>query len=387
MGQESSRKMGSRTQGEQGNKFWDLIPGDGTKPPELLLYGTISGWEDRDNDNTVTPKQFSEDFDALGDVPEIIVRINSGGGDVFAATAIFTKLKSSTAKITVKIDGWAASAATIIAMAGDVVQIARNSVFMIHDPSMVVFGSFQAGDFEKMAGELKVVKQSIVNAYWMKTKKDIGDIAGLMEEETWLTGDEAVEEGFCDELMFEEAQTAVEDDSKVIVNGVEMDISGFKNFPEILLDRWKSNGSLTNNSIEDGAKPENKPKREERTMEQKDIKTVDELKAAYPDLTAAIENSATEKERNRIKELQAAAVGGFEDIVKEAMFDKPVSAGEMALKILMKQKEQGGQYMADRTEDIADSNVNHVGAGTGEQGGEETDPFNAAIDRLFPETK
>lgn len=122
-------------------------------------------------------------------------------------------------------------------------------------------------------------------------------------------------------------------------------------------------------------------------MEQKDIKTVDELKAAYPDLTAAIENSATEKERNRIKELQAAAVGGFEDIVNEAMFDKPVSAGEMALKILMKQKEQGGQYMTDRAADVADSNVNGVGASAGEQGGETADPFNEAIDRLFPDAK
>lgn len=235
VGQGSSRKIGNSTKGEQKNKFWDIIPGTEGKPPEILLYGTISRWEDKENDNTVTPKQFSEDFDALGDVPEIVVRINSGGGDVFAANAIFTKLKSSTAKITVKIDGWAASAATIIAMAGDTVQIARNSVFMIHDPSMVVFGSFQAGDFEKMAGELKVVKQSIVNAYWMKTKKDAGDIADLMAEETWLTGDEAVEEGFCDELMFEDAQTVVKDDSKVVVNGVEMDISGFKNFPDALL--------------------------------------------------------------------------------------------------------------------------------------------------------
>lgn len=78
---------------------------------------------------------------------------------------------------------------------------------------------------------------------------------------------------------------------------------------------------------------------------------------------------------------------GFEDIVNEAMFDKPVSAGEMALKILMKQKEQGGQYMTDRAADVADSNVNGVGAAAAEQGGETADPFNAAIDRLFPDAK
>jgi len=162
MGQEDRRRSENSPQGERKNKFWDIVPGTEGKPPEILLYGTISRWEDKENDNTVTPKQFSEDFDALGDVPEIIVRINSGGGNVFAATAIFTKLKSSTAKITVKIDGWAASAATIIAM----------------------------------AGELKVVKQSIVNAYWMKTKKNIDDIAGLMAKETWLTGMRRSKKGF-----------------------------------------------------------------------------------------------------------------------------------------------------------------------------------------------
>lgn len=80
----------------------------------MLLYGPISSqqswWEDR-----VTPQQFNKELAALGDVSEIVVRINSGGGDVFAANAIFTRLKDHTAKITVKIDGWAASAATIIA--------------------------------------------------------------------------------------------------------------------------------------------------------------------------------------------------------------------------------------------------------------------------------
>lgn len=78
----------------------------------------------------MTPQQFNQELAALGDVPEIIVRINSGGGDVFAANAIFTRLKDCSAKVTVKIDGWAASAATIIAMAGDTIKIARTAKLM-----------------------------------------------------------------------------------------------------------------------------------------------------------------------------------------------------------------------------------------------------------------
>lgn len=382
MGQGSSRKTANSPQGEQKNRFWDFIPATATKPPELLLYGAISSnqswWEDR-----VTPGQFNKELAALGeDVPEIIVRINSPGGDVFAANAIYTRLKDHPANITVKIDGWAASAATIIAMAGDTIKIAKNGVFMIHGPAMTVWDTFKAEDFTKLADELKVIKQSIVNTYAMKTGRTEQEISDFMTEESWWTGDAAVENGFCDELLFEESKTVVENENRIVVNSVPFDITNFSTIPKAILNSIAGKGSFQN-----GAKPENKPKREERTMEPKDIKTVDELKAAYPDLTAAIENSATEKERSRIKELQAAAVDGFEDIVNEAMFDKPVSAGEMALKILMKQKEQGGQYMTDRAADVADSNVNGVGAAAAEQGGETADPFNAAIDRLFPDAK
>jgi ATP-dependent Clp protease protease subunit len=378
IGQESSRR--NNPQGEQKNKFWDFIPATATKPPELLLYGAISSnqswWEDR-----VTPGQFNKELAALGeDVAEIIVRINSPGGDVFAANAIYTRLKDHPAKITVKIDGWAASAATIIAMAGDIIKIARNGVFMIHDPAMTVWDTFKEEDFTKLAQELKVIKQSIINTYAMKTGKTEQEISDFMSEESWWIGDAAVENGFCDELMFEESKMVVENANRIIVNSVPFDITNFSTIPKAILNSIADKGSFQ----ADNVNPENKPKMEEKTME---IKKIDELKAAYPELITAIENNATEKERNRIKELQAAAVGGFEDIVNDAMFDNPVSAGEMALKILMKQKEQGGQYMKNLELDVEDSHVNNIGASAREKGGEAADPYNEAIDKLFPDTK
>ncbi len=370
----------NRPQGEQKDRFWDFIPATATKPPELLLYGAISSnqswWEDR-----VTPEQFNKELAALGeDVPEIVVRINSPGGDVFAANAIYTRLKDHTAMITVKIDGWAASAATIIAMAGDTIKIAKNGVFMIHDPAMTVWDTFRAEDFEKLAEELKVIKQSIIHTYAMKTGRKEEEISVFMSKESWWTGDTAVENGFCDELMFEESKTLVENGNRIVVNSIPFDITNFSTIPKAILNSIAGKGSFENNDIE----IENKPNKEEKGVERKDIKTIDELKMTYPDLTAAIENSAMEKERNRIKELQAAAVDGFEEIVNEAMFDKPISAGEMALKILMEQKKQGGQYMKALVADVADSNVNGVGIGAKEKGEEAADPYNAAIDRLFP---
>lgn len=362
---------------QQENKFWNFIPAAGNKPPELLLYGAISSqqswWEDR-----VTPGKFNEELAALGDVSEIIVRINSGGGDVFAANAIFTRLKDCSAKITVKIDGWAASAATIIAMAGDTIKIAKNGVFMIHDPAMTVWDTFTAEDFEKMAEELKVIKQSIVNTYAMKSGRDTQDIEQLMSVETWWTGEDAVSNGFCDEIMFDDVSTAVENSSHVVVNSVSLDVSSYKTLPRSLFNSPKNPGCFTNTSA---AKTQKKEEQNMATNES--ITTVEALTAEYPDLVAKIVSNAKEEERARIKDIKETAINGFEDIVEDAMFEHPVSAAEVALKIVNEQKKQGGTYLANRDADVTDSNTGNVGAAAKQTGQETENPYDAAIDKLF----
>lgn len=362
---------------QQENKFWNFIPAAGNKPPELLLYGAISSqqswWEDR-----VTPGKFNEELAALGDVSEIIVRINSGGGDVFAANAIFTRLKDCSAKITVKIDGWAASAATIIAMAGDTIKIAKNGVFMIHDPAMTVWDTFTAEDFEKMAEELKVIKQSIVNTYAMKSGRDTQDIEQLMSVETWWTGEDAVSNGFCDEIMFDDVSTAVENSSHVVVNSVSLDVSSYKTLPRSLFNSPKNPGCFTNTSA---AKTQKKEEQNMATNES--ITTVEALTAEYPDLVAKIVSNAKEEERARIKDIKETAINGFEDIVEDAMFEHPVSAAEVALKIVNEQKKQGGTYLANRDADVTDSNAGNVGAAAKQTGQETKNPYDAAIDKLF----
>lgn len=362
---------------QQENKFWNFIPAAGNKPPELLLYGAISSqqswWEDR-----VTPGKFNEELAALGDVSEIIVRINSGGGDVFAANAIFTRLKDCSAKITVKIDGWAASAATIIAMAGDTIKIAKNGVFMIHDPAMTVWDTFTAEDFEKMAEELKVIKQSIVNTYAMKSGRDAQDIEQLMSVETWWTGEDAVSNGFCDEIMFDDVSTAVENSSHVVVNSVSLDISSYKTLPRSLFNSPKNPGCFTNTSA---AKTQKKEEQNMATNES--ITTVEALTEEYPDLVAKIVSNAKEEERARIKDIKETALNGFEDIVEDAMFEHPVSAAEVALKIVNEQKKQGGTYLANRDADVADSNAGNVGAAAKQTGQETENPYDVAIDKLF----
>lgn len=367
-------------------RFWSFRDAVGdSAAPELILYGDIASetwWGDE-----VTPRQFTEELNALGNVAEIVVRINSGGGDVFAANAIYTRLKDNPAKITVKIDGWAASAATIVAMAGDVIEIPGNGVFMVHDPSIGLLGYFNEADLAKVTDELKVIKQSIVNGYALKTGKGAEEIAAIMAAETWYDGKQAVDAGFCDKIMFEEADTTIENTAKVIVNSVSLDITRFPNLPVSLLNRCATH---TQSGFADITK-QNEPKRSEEIMDGiKDIKTVDGLKAAFPDLTKQIEDAATAAERQRIQDIEEVALPGFENIVAEAKFTKPIAAGDVAKAIVAEQRKQGGKYIQDRNDDAKNSGAGGVTAGAGIEGigGKGgADEIDAALDKLFPATK
>jgi len=367
-------------------RFWDFrAAAEENAAPELILYGDIASetwWGDE-----VTPLQFTEELNALGNVPEIVVRINSGGGDVFAANAIYTRLKDNAAKITVKIDGWAASAATIVAMAGDVIEIPGNGVFMVHDPSIGLLGYFNEADLVKVSEELKVIKQSIVNGYALKTGKDPEEIAAIMAAETWFDGKQAVDAGFCDGLMFEEADTTVENAAKVIVNSVSMNLEQFPNMPVSLLNRLAAH-------TPDGfsnKKSKTEPKRSDQNMDGiKDIKTVADLKAAFPDLTKQIEEEATAAERTRIQDIEEVALPGFDAIVNEAKFTKPTAAGDVAKAIIAEQRKQGGKYIQDRNDDAKNSKAGDVGAGAGIEGAADKDDdkeIDAVLDKLFPTEK
>lgn len=345
----------------------------------------------------MTTKEFCDDLKALGDVSEITVRINSGGGDVFAAFAIYSRLKDHPANITVKIDGWAGSAATIVAMAGDKIMIPAAANFMVHNPSMGVLGYYQAQDLRRFADECDTIKDSIVNAYALKTGKDKAEIAAIMSAETWYTGETAVENGFCDELMFEEIETEVQDSQKIVVNSVSIDLSRLKNVPQSVLNsKQKADGGTPTpapKQAQQAGTPENTPKnKKESEKAMPDIKNLDELKAAYPDLVNQLaqqaEAAALDAERQRIKDIDGVAIKGYEDIVEAAKYEKPMTAAEVAIAIINRQKEQGADYLKGRAKDVDDSKVNDVGADHQEGAKDNAkNPFDDAIDKLYPPTK
>lgn len=177
-------------------KFWNWIHDDGGGRV-LRLEGPIDSenfWGDE-----VTPQMFREDLEA--EDGDVTVWINSPGGNVFAAAEIYTMLKDYAGKVTVKVASLAASAASVVAMAGDTVQMSPTALLMLHDPSTVAMGN--ARDMEKAIAALNEVKESIVNAYAAKSGLRRGRIADLMSEETWLNAKKAVELGFADEVLYD----------------------------------------------------------------------------------------------------------------------------------------------------------------------------------------
>ena len=161
----------------------------------LFLNGTIA--EDSWFDDDVTPQMFKEELmDGNGN---ITVWINSPGGDCVAAAQIYNMLREYAGKVTVKIDGIAASAASVIAMAGDEVLMSPVSMMMIHNPMTIAFGD--SGEMQKAIDMLKSVKDSIINAYELKTGMSRTKLAHLMDAETWMDANKAVELGFADEII------------------------------------------------------------------------------------------------------------------------------------------------------------------------------------------
>ena len=186
-------------------KFWNWIK-DSDETRTLRLEGPIdeeSFWGDE-----ITPQMFRDELNAgEGDVT---VWINSPGGNVFAAAEIYTMLKDYKGSITVKIDAIAASAASVIAMAGDVVQMSPVAMLMIHDPSTVAMGNTK--DMEKAIEVLNEVKESIINAYASKSGLSHARIANLMSNETWMNAKKAVELGFADEILFSKKEDEPDSD-------------------------------------------------------------------------------------------------------------------------------------------------------------------------------
>lgn len=172
---------------------------------KLFIYGYIGGW--RNSAENILHQVESSN------AKTIHVHVNSGGGSVFDGIAIGSILKNHQAKIIIHIDGWAASAASIIAMAGDVIIMPSNTMMMIHQASTFEYGN--ADRFEKTAKDLRKIDIAVTASYRKRFVGSDDELTKLLKDETWLTADEAVSLGFADEVSDEiEYEEPIEDENE-----------------------------------------------------------------------------------------------------------------------------------------------------------------------------
>lgn len=170
---------------------WFNVAAAEAQAAEVSIRGYIGEWG-------VTDRDFIASVDALGDVDEINVRINSRGGEMDHALSIFNYLKTHKARVNVRVDGVAMSSGSIIAMAGDEIVMPANAIMMVHNPWTYISGN--AKQLRKEADNLETFEQALVATYTARTGKSEDEIKSLLDDDTYMTAAEAVEMGFADRV-------------------------------------------------------------------------------------------------------------------------------------------------------------------------------------------
>lgn len=340
------------------DKFWKFVNLN-DEETELQLYSDIASrqsedWWTGEKGDEVTPKLFQSELKAVTS-NNICVRINSNGGDVFAANAIAVALEEAAnngKNVTCKIDGICASAAVRVALACSKISIANGAYMMIHKPANVLWGYYNADDMRKLADTLDTIQSGIVDAYVARTGLTEKECSKLMDKETWFTAKEAVEKGFADEVLFADGENEDDDGATIdrITNAFVASAlaSDYSNVPKALKEAF---ANKTNQKEEEG-----------KPME---IKNCEDLKKAYPDLVANVENkaksegieNAVKAERERIKALDNLTGKVDNALINEAKYvDTKMTADEVIVKAFKEDKMLGnGSYMNAAKADAEDT--------------------------------
>lgn len=349
------------------NKFWNFI--DNGQTADLQLFGTISSEEDWWTEDCVTYRNFINELNALGVKDTINVSIQSGGGDVFAANAIKTALEMNSAKIIGTVIGLCASAATIVLTACDVRRIANNGILMAHNPKITLYGAYEANELSKLAEVTDKVKQSIVAAYMQILSKTEEEVIQLMDDETWYVGKEAVDAGFCNELISGESfqNNTLGDHKNFMVNGKHYN---FTNYVETVVpdNIRKKVLNLSPTPQKEERTFFNTPKQKgnknmgENNQTSTPITDVAQLRSAYPEFCNAIAEDAVKAERERMKAIDAVAKGIPDGVLTKAKYDEPMSAQDLAYAQMMANNKAGNQTMENIVDDLTNSGAGAVTA-------------------------
>ena len=285
---------------------------------------------------------------------------------MYAGIAIYNRLKGLASHVTTINDGLAASAGSLIFMAGDTRKVNAGSNIMIHGAAGFLYGYYQVQDLALIRKQLEAHNRAGVNIYAEATGKDKETIKNMVDRETWLTGPDAVEAGFAHEVIGEDMPVTMRltpDKANIIVNGVAMSTRGLSNIPagiEIMPVNPVSNAAPV---LQIDKHPQNQP----RSEEEMPITNLEELRAAHPDLVSQIENAArmegASQERTRIQGIEAIQnVIADNALIANAKFgEKPLTAEQLAFQAMQAQAALGNATLNNMVADHAASGAVNVG--------------------------
>lgn len=346
-------------------KFWNFI--DNGDTAELQLFGTIANEESWWDDDCVTYRNFINELHALGEKKTIDVVIQSGGGDVFAANAIYSALLMNKATVTGTVIGICASAATIVLMACDSRRIAKNAILMVHNPSISLFGAYQTEELLKLAETTEQVKKSIVTAYMERLEKSEDEIQQMMNEESWYVGQEAIDAGFCDSLI-EVGALEPSFSNSFVVDGTSYN---FQNYLEQFVpeDVQRKVQRLSDTLPQRGGTAFSgaiiTTQKGDMKMGEKTVSVISDaagLRAAYPQLCTQIAEEAVQAERKRLQAIDEIAAGIPENLLLKAKYEESVSAADLALAQMKANSAAGQKFLAGMAADMQDSGTSLVAA-------------------------
>lgn len=378
----------------------------GNRRGEVMIYSTITPYKWRDTDPEVTSNEFDKKIKELGDVDEILVRINSPGGSVWEATAIRTILEKHPAKKSIDIEGLCASAATIIAcIPGAKVRMAKGGEYMIHRCSSGAWGHADA--MLAAYNSMTATDSTLADYYSERTGKTAEECLELMKAETWYTGKTALEAGFVDELI--EGGEEADDIAACAVDEDTMELmkACYANTPEEVVCRENDGGqnddSNGNSAVAaDGPSVNNHEgvnsmdELRNATAERKatlpmakssaqradgsgQIGDLDfaTLQAENPALAQSITNDAISAERNRIKRINSLTRKGakWEAMAKKAIEDG-TSVEDFLTAIIAEEQKAGTDYLEARQRETA--GAGNVGGG---DSGDHDDDVTAKVDK------
>lgn len=348
----------------------------GTNDAELNLYGEIVSDRPIDwytgqptEDAYIVSSELLADLEDLKTKDNITIHLNSVGGDLYAGLAIYNRLKALPANITTINDGLAASAASIIFQAGDTRKVHAGSNIMVHQAAGFLFGYYQLNDLNQVSKQLRAANKTAINVYAEASGRDTDEIKRMVDAETWLTGDEAVEAGLADELISTDEDITMgltEDGNHLVVNGVRLSTRGMHNIPAGL--PVMPANLIQSNAADLAADDKNYNERDD----QMEIKNLTDLKTAYPELMEQARAEAFDAgkaegaadERARLEGIDTiASTIADKALVHDAMYgDNLLNAEQLALKALQQQAKIGNTMLQNMAADTVDSGVNAVNA-------------------------